>query len=61
MSSVADSVIIPMQDYLDLGAEFRMNIPGTIFNNWTFKMLNSDLTDNLSKKISAITKLYGRV
>ncbi|WP_182117074.1 4-alpha-glucanotransferase [Borrelia sp. A-FGy1] len=61
MASVSDSVIIPMQDYLDLEGEFRMNIPGTVFNSWTFKMLNSDLTDNLSKKISDITKLYGRI
>ncbi|UER67364.1 4-alpha-glucanotransferase [Borrelia sp. BU AG58] len=61
MASVADSVIVPIQDYLCLGADFRMNTPGTIFNNWTFKMLDSDLTDALSKKISDITKLYGRI
>ncbi|AHH08126.1 4-alpha-glucanotransferase [Borrelia anserina] len=56
MSSVADSVIVLMQDYLDLVADFRMN--GAMHNN--FRILNSDLSDDLSKKISNITKLYGR-
>ncbi|WP_445435838.1 4-alpha-glucanotransferase [Candidatus Borreliella tachyglossi] len=60
MASVADSVIIPMQDYLDLGSEFRMNTPNTIFHNWTFRLLGSDLSADLSKQISHITKLYGR-
>ncbi len=45
MLSVADQAIFPFQDFMDLGAEHRMNIPGTISNNWiwryTDKMLNA--------------------
>ncbi|BCR20775.1 4-alpha-glucanotransferase [Borrelia miyamotoi] len=59
MSSVADSVIIPIQDYLDLNVDFRMNMPDTILNN--FRIFNSDLNSDLGKKISDITKLYGRI
>ena len=29
MASVADTVIVPMQDVLGLGSEARMNLPGT--------------------------------
>ncbi|HPS37813.1 MAG TPA: 4-alpha-glucanotransferase [Candidatus Cloacimonadota bacterium] len=31
-------VIIPMQDVLGLGAEARMNIPGTALGNWQWRM-----------------------
>lgn len=59
MASVADSVIIPIQDYLDLNVDFRMNMPDAILNN--FRIFNSDLNSDLGKKISDITKLYGRI
>ncbi|AHH03125.1 4-alpha-glucanotransferase [Borrelia nietonii YOR] len=58
MASVANSVIIPMKDYLDLIADFRMNMSDTMLDN--FRILSSDLSVDLSKKISNITKLYGR-
>ncbi|MBL0226842.1 MAG: 4-alpha-glucanotransferase [Geobacteraceae bacterium] len=32
--SVADTVVIPLQDILKLGSEARMNIPGAPFGNW---------------------------
>lgn len=31
-------VVIPMQDVLNLGSEARMNIPGTLKNNWRWQM-----------------------
>ncbi|BCR21603.1 4-alpha-glucanotransferase [Borrelia sp. HM] len=58
IASVADNVIIPMQDYLDVNIDLRMHMPDIIFNN--FRIFNDDLSDDLSKKISYITKLYGR-
>ena len=36
--SVADTVIVPMQDWLGLGAEARMNFPGTVGGNWLWRM-----------------------
>ena len=60
LASVSDTAIIPMQDYLGLGAEARMNIPSTLGNNWKWRMPDGQLTDELAEKIRAMTKLYGR-
>ena len=37
-ASVADTVIIPMQDYLGLGSEARINTPSTLGRNWQWRM-----------------------
>ncbi len=37
MESRASLCIIPMQDFLSLGTEARMNVPGTIAGNWKWK------------------------
>ena len=59
-SSVADTAIIPMQDYLSLGAEARINIPSTLGNNWDWRMKENAYTKELAEKIRFMTKLYGR-
>ena len=62
MASVSDTVIIPMQDYLDLGAEARMNFPGTCDGtNWTWRAKNDFIGKTLAEKIFRMTKLYGRL
>ena len=62
MSSVSDMAIVPMQDYLDLGAEGRMNFPGTMTDaNWTWRAKEGFATDALAKKILGLTTLYGRL
>ena len=60
MSSVADLAIIPMQDYLGLGSEARINIPSTLGINWKWRMGNGDFTKELAGRIRSMTKLYGR-
>ncbi len=61
-SSVSDLVIIQMQDYLELGAKARMNIPSTIGNgNWAWRMKGNELTPALSKKIKKLAKRYHRI
>lgn len=37
LASVADTVLIPMQDLLALGSDARMNLPGRTSGNWTFR------------------------
>ncbi|WP_312649299.1 4-alpha-glucanotransferase [Proteiniclasticum sp.] len=59
-SSVADLCIIPMQDFLGLGEEARMNTPSTLGNNWIWRMREDALTDVLAAKIAKLTKMYGR-
>ena len=61
MASVADTFIAQMQDYLELGAEARMNEPGTVSaENWSWRVEESMLTDELADKIARMTKLYER-
>lgn len=61
MASVSDLFVVQMQDYLELGAEARMNKPSTLDgHNWTWRVLSSQLTPSLAKEISEITKQYNR-
>lgn len=61
LGSVADTCIIPMQDYLCLGAQARMNIPGTVGGNWRWRVRGDALTPELAEKIRSLADLYGRV
>ncbi len=50
MSSVADRVIIPLQDVLELDESSRMNTPGKPQDNWTWRFQMKDLdTDRRAK------------
>lgn len=60
MASVSDTAIIPMQDYLELGTEARINTPSTLGNNWKWRMNREQMTQELAAKICEMTKLYGR-
>lgn len=61
MSSPADLCIIPIQDYLNLGGEARMNFPGTESDrNWTWRASDGFAEDALAEKIRRMTRLYGR-
>ncbi len=61
LSSVADSCIIPIQDYLGLGEEARMNEPSTVAINWRWRLQEGEITEDLISKIKYMTKLYGRI
>ncbi len=54
LKSKADLVIIPMQDYLQLGADCRLNIPGTPRGNWEWRYEKSDITEELISLINSI-------
>lgn len=60
MKSVADTAIIPMQDWLCQGSESRINFPSVAFGNWTYRISKNMLTDNLASEISAMTVLCAR-
>lgn len=61
LSSVSDMAVIPMQDYLGLGSEARINIPSTLGNNWKWRMVKGQFNDELAEKIFKMSKMYGRV
>ena len=61
LMSVASTGIIPMQDFLELGAEARMNIPSLKDGNWEWRVSSEQLTADLSRKIANLTRVYGRI
>lgn len=60
-SSVAGLAIIPLQDYLGLGQEARINIPSTLGLNWKWRLKKGALTKSLAKRINKLTTLYSRL
>lgn len=61
LSSVADTAIIPIQDYLGLGTEARINTPSTLGENWKWRLKEGQLDAGLAERIRKMTKLYGRI
>ncbi len=58
--SVARLVIVPVQDMLGYGHEFRMNTPGTAHGNWGWKLVPGEITDEMVARIARMTALYNR-
>lgn len=61
LSSVADTVIVPVQDYLGLGSEARINTPSTLGCNWRWRMLPGELSAEIACKCRYIASIYGRI
>jgi 4-alpha-glucanotransferase len=60
MMSVADTVILPIQDVLSLGEEARMNRPATVGNNWQWRLTTEMLSPWITAKFRELTEVYGR-
>jgi 4-alpha-glucanotransferase len=60
-SSVAIFCLAPMQDFLSLGNEARMNYPGNPSGNWMWRMPGNSLTSELQAKIRQLNYLYSRM
>ena len=62
LASVSDLCIIQMQDFLDLGAEARMNFPGTLSDlNWTWRAKDDIINKSLADRVRKLTEIYGRI
>ena len=62
MSSASRLCVIPMQDYLGLGASARINVPGMLSSaNWTWRANQGFIKETLTKRIFETTKRYGRL
>lgn len=59
--SVARIAIAPLQDFLSLDTHARMNFPGKMGGNWSWRMPASGLTDDLIDRIHEINWLYSRL
>ncbi len=60
-SSPAMIAIAPMQDFLGLGSEARMNYPGTTGTWWRWRIPRGTLTSSLVKRIQRLSRTYFRV
>lgn len=60
-SSVAKISIAPLQDFLSLGTEARMNFPGKASGNWSWRVLPSQINSELAGKINELNFLYSRL
>jgi 4-alpha-glucanotransferase len=59
-STRADLAIVQMQDVLGLGREARLNTPGTVEGNWSWRLEPGQLTDALATRLRAATKAANR-
>jgi 4-alpha-glucanotransferase len=60
MMSVANTCIVPFQDFLGLDEEGRMNLPSIPDGNWGWRFRPEELTADLALRISRLTRMYGR-
>lgn len=58
--SVADIVIMQLQDILKLGNEARMNFPSTVGTNWRWRFVKDSLTEERKEFIRTLTCVCGR-
>ena len=58
--SIANFVVIPLQDILNLGSEARMNFPGKLGGNWSWRFTWEQLNEHVAYEYNWIVELYER-
>lgn len=58
--SVADTVVIQMQDILEKDNSARMNLPSTIGTNWRWRMKAGEFTQDKIRKLRKLSDTYAR-
>ena len=59
-SSLAGLAIAPLQDLLNLGAEARMNLPGSTEGNWRWRCTEGMLSESLIERLRALNTSSNR-
>jgi 4-alpha-glucanotransferase len=59
-ASVAVQAMVPMQDILELGSEYRMNTPGVPQGNWNWRFQWRELPREATQKLRDLIERYGR-
>src|SRR5690606_31759989 len=54
------TAIVPLQDVMGLGTEARMNVPGRMDGNWTWRFEAADLRPEDLQRLRDITEWAGR-
>ena len=60
LASVAETVLVPLQDVLGLGSDARMNQPATLGGNWRWRYRREMLDSQIAARLRALTSLYER-
>ena len=60
LHSRADRCIVPIQDYLGVGGEGRINRPATTGRNWRWRLRGNELCEGLAQRIAALAEASGR-
>ncbi len=61
LGSGARLAVIPMQDYLGLGSEARINEPSTLGDNWRWRLLPDEFDGKLAEACRDLAWVYGRL
>jgi 4-alpha-glucanotransferase len=59
-SSVAKTIVLPVQDILNLDEKAKMNSPGTNDNNWSWRLLPGLVTTETEALLRQLAELYNR-
>jgi 4-alpha-glucanotransferase len=60
LASVAVLAVLPAQDLLKLGSEARLNRPGTVTGNWSWRLPSQALTPELAARYRELNQLHNR-
>ena len=60
-STAACIAIAPLQDYLGLGSEARINTPGTSGGNWRWRVIDAQITPDICDNIASMVSASRRV
>ncbi|MCB1755770.1 MAG: 4-alpha-glucanotransferase [Gammaproteobacteria bacterium] len=61
LGTQANLAVVPLQDFLGLGSEARMNTPGTIADNWQWRCRHEQLGSDFAQQIRTKLADYGRL
>jgi 4-alpha-glucanotransferase len=59
-ASAASTVIIPFQDLIGLGDDYRMNTPGVAVGNWQARYKSGMLNDDIANKLLYLCEIFNR-
>ncbi len=61
LSSVAETVIVPVQDVLGLGGDARMNLPASTDGNWAWRLTDLSVAEKLAPALHKQAAMYNRL
>ena len=61
LTSAANTAMIPIQDLLGLDAHARINRPGTLTNNWRWRILPGQLSSTAIQRLRHLTEISERL